>query len=230
MSELKVNKLEPATANTVVVTPSVEVQNTIGSVLFTIKDNHTYIYSPINVGSEIDNSTGNAYTKYDDASRFSSLTPVAPQHLTSRGNSLSPEWTVGVPYGGIIMWWGLSSNIPVGWVLCDGVTRTINGQSWTPPDLRNRFVVGAGDGYSVAEQGGNSSWTQTVVLTTNNLPWHSHIGVFKYNVGGGEGNYTYDANKRTVKIQDSGTDWIEEGRRNPRGYTKGVWTRLYSVQ
>jgi len=226
MSDLKVNKIEPSTANTVVVTPSVEIQNTIGSVVFTVKDNHTYIYSPINVGSEIDNSTGNAYTASGNAGRVSAVRPTAPQHLTSRGSSLSPEWSVGVPYGGIMLWWGLTSNIPTGWVLCDGGTTIVNGISWTTPDLRDRFVVGAGSSeYTVGETGGNPSWTQTVSLTTNNLPWHSHIGVFKYNIGGGEGNYQLGSN-RTVRIAASGTDWIEEGRRNPRGYTHGVWTRL----
>ncbi len=38
------------------------------------------------------------------------------------------------PSGGIVMWSGLISAIPTGWVLCDGTAST--------PDLRDQFVVG----------------------------------------------------------------------------------------
>ena len=67
-----------------------------------------------------------------------------------------------VPSGGIIIWSGASNAIPSGWVLCNGSNST--------PDLRNRFVVGAGSGYSVGNTGGASS----VTLTTAQLPSHSH--------------------------------------------------------
>jgi hypothetical protein len=45
------------------------------------------------------------------------------------------------PEGGIIMWSGLTTNIPSGWALCDGVGTTANGGAI--PDLRGRFVLGA---------------------------------------------------------------------------------------
>ena len=67
-----------------------------------------------------------------------------------------------VPSGGIIIWSGASNAIPSGWVLCNGSNST--------PDLRNRFVVGAGSGYSVGNTGGASS----VTLTTAQLPAHNH--------------------------------------------------------
>jgi microcystin-dependent protein len=41
-----------------------------------------------------------------------------------------------IPVGGIIMWSGTIANIPTGWALCDGNDST--------PDLRNKFIVGAG--------------------------------------------------------------------------------------
>lgn len=66
------------------------------------------------------------------------------------------------PSGGIIIWSGAIAAVPSGWLLCDGGSGT--------PDLRDRFVVGAGLGYAVAETGGSA----TVVLTTPNLPSHSH--------------------------------------------------------
>lgn len=56
-----------------------------------------------------------------------------------------------VPTGAIMMWSGASSAIPTGWVLCDGTNST--------PDLRNRFVIGAGDTYAVGATGGSSATT-----------------------------------------------------------------------
>ena len=50
--------------------------------------------------------------------------------------SSSANSTNGVPTGAIIIWSGSISDIPSGWTLCNGLNGT--------PDLRNRFVVGAG--------------------------------------------------------------------------------------
>lgn len=55
------------------------------------------------------------------------------------------------PIGGIIMWSGSVNNIPAKWALCDG--STVNGI--VTPDLRNRFVIGAGENYSVNSTGGS---------------------------------------------------------------------------
>lgn len=67
-----------------------------------------------------------------------------------------------LPTGAIIMWGGATNTIPAGWVLC-------NGQNGTP-DLRDRFIVGAGNSYAVGATGGNASTT----LSTSNLPAHTH--------------------------------------------------------
>jgi hypothetical protein len=69
-----------------------------------------------------------------------------------------------LPAGVITMWSGSILTIPAGWVLCDGTNAT--------PDLRNRFIVGAGDDYSVADNGGEAHST----LTTAELPGHTHTG------------------------------------------------------
>lgn len=57
----------------------------------------------------------------------------------------------GVPSGCILLWSGSIATIPSGWVLCDGSNST--------PDLRNRFVVGAGSTYAVAATGGSANAT-----------------------------------------------------------------------
>lgn len=66
------------------------------------------------------------------------------------------------PTGGIIMWSGAISAVPSGWALCDGTNGT--------PNLRDRFVVGAGSTYAVGDTGGNASTT----LVEANLPSHTH--------------------------------------------------------
>lgn len=49
--------------------------------------------------------------------------------------------------GVIAMWFGSIASIPAGFVLCDGNNGT--------PNLKNKFIVGAGDTYSVDDTGGN---------------------------------------------------------------------------
>ena len=54
-----------------------------------------------------------------------------------------------VPIGSIILWYGAVGTIPTGWQLCDGTTITLpNGTTYPTPDLRDRFVVGAGGNYT----------------------------------------------------------------------------------
>ena len=72
--------------------------------------------------------------------------------------TLAQAFTTGM----IIMWSGAISNIPSGWVLCDGTNNT--------PNLRDKFIVGAGNSYAVAATGGADS----VTLTIAQMPNHSH--------------------------------------------------------
>ena len=67
-----------------------------------------------------------------------------------------------IPRGIIVMWSGAVNATPAGWHICDGTNGT--------PDLRDRFVVGAGNSYSVGEFGGEASHT----LSAGELPSHRH--------------------------------------------------------
>jgi len=64
--------------------------------------------------------------------------------------------------GMIMMWSGSIVNIPIGWDLCDGQNGT--------PDLRDRFIVGAGNTHAVGATGGANS----VTLTVAQMPAHNH--------------------------------------------------------
>lgn len=82
------------------------------------------------------------------------MTPTGPAGPTGPQGPQGPQGPAGpagagLPSGGIIMWSGTLANIPSGWVLCDGS----NGS----PDLRNRFIVGAGNQYSVGAVGGSTT-------------------------------------------------------------------------
>ena len=77
----------------------------------------------------------------------------------------------GVPVGGIIMWSGATNNLPTGWALCDG--SVVNGLQ--TPDLRDKFVVGAGNTYAVDATGGSAD--ATLVSHTHNLLYnHGSFG------------------------------------------------------
>ena len=89
-----------------------------------------------------------------------------------------------IPSGGIILWSGAADAIPSGFVLCDGNNST--------PDLRNRFVVGAGSGYSVDATGGSADAT---------LVSHSHtINNHTHSVSGNTGN---DSHSHTIQSSSS---------------------------
>ena len=77
-----------------------------------------------------------------------------------------------VPRGVILMWYGTTSNIPSGWAICDGNQNT--------PDLRDRFIVGAGNSYTSQQTGGATQ----VTLQISELPSHSHYIDSEVNQGG----------------------------------------------
>jgi hypothetical protein len=78
-----------------------------------------------------------------------------------------------LPTGCIIIWSGSVGSVPIGFVLCDGTNGT--------PDLRNSFVIGAGNSYTVGQTGGSKdaivvSHTHTATVSD---PGHNHT-MFDY--------------------------------------------------
>jgi len=78
----------------------------------------------------------------------------------------APSSAPAVPTGVILLWSGSTGSVPSGWLLCDGTNGT--------PDLRDRFIVGAGNSYSVNATGGTAD--AIVVSHTHSLtdPGHTH--------------------------------------------------------
>lgn len=73
----------------------------------------------------------------------------------------------GLPSGSIVLWSGSIASIPSGWLLCNGTSGT--------PDLRDRFVVGAGSTYAVAATGGNANATLVSHTHTASVADPGHI-------------------------------------------------------
>ena len=120
-----------------------------------------------------------------------------------------------IPVGGIIMWSGTIAAISnlTGWALCDGTNKT--------PDLRERFVVGAGginttspvddgqntNGYDVGEKNGSANAT---------IVSHSHGG--STGLGGEHGHkYVANTNAGTTIGSDNGGIVIDNTSTNEVG-------------
>lgn len=95
-----------------------------------------------------------------------------------------------IPSGSIIPWYGNIADIPDGFVLCNGSNGT--------PDLRDRFIVGAGNSYALRDIGG----VNTVTISKANLPSDGLTG-FGYVINGVK--FTWRSNIGTISGDDN--DW-----------------------
>ena len=159
--------------------------------------------------------------------------------VASKANTVSPELT-GVPRaptaaagtsttqlattafvaqnailrGMIVMWSGAIATIPAGYALCNGANGT--------PDLRNRFVMGAGSTYTPGDKGGSANAINvthkhggSVSVSTKTLS-----GTIKTRNGGG-GRYADSVPVSTTGVftwknltGSSGNGWQGEGGGN----------------
>ena len=102
----------------------------------------------------------------------------------------APASGATIPAGLISIWSGAIGAVPSGWYLCDGTNGT--------PDLRNRFIVGAGSTYSVGANGGSAdaitvTHTHTATTTTTDTGHTHSIGTSSQSgtvAGGGLVGYT----------------------------------------
>jgi len=87
------------------------------------------------------------------------------------GNSAADDTQIinyygNVPVGFIGLWYGAIANIPDNWALCNGSNGT--------PDLRNRFVICAGDTYAVGDTGGATTKDISHTHTISSAGSHDH--------------------------------------------------------
>ena len=120
-----------------------------------------------------------------------------------------------VPVGGIILWSGSASAIPAHWALC-------NGQNGTP-DLRGRFIVGAGGSYSPGATGG----AETVTLGISQIPSHTHTATTTVSTGAGslkaESNGAHTHYAQCKAYGENKWNYPDWGRMADRdGYTGGI--------
>ena len=127
-------------------------------------------------------ATINVYKTGDSQPRWSLQKPLSSQGSVS-----------GVPSGTIVIWSGSVSTIPAGWHLADGTNGT--------PDLRSRFVYGAGStntktSYGVGWNVLNGHWPVGVTggeefhrLSIAEMPSHNHSYLRGNQVGGGNWNF-----------------------------------------
>ena len=127
------------------------------------------------------------------------------------GSIVSGDGTI--PLGGIIPWSGATTAVPDGWALCNG--QTVNGRK--TPDLRDRFVVGAGGEYQPNATGG----VARVTLTVEQMPAHTHDYKFTgadLSLSWDDDNYfycqknEYSNNKNTKTTESRGGNQPHENR------------------
>jgi len=117
--------------------------------------------------------------------------------------SATPPAATPIPAGGILLWSGSIGSIPAGYVLCNGSNGT--------PDLRDRFVVGAGSTYAVNATGGSAD---AIVVTHNHTATstvtdagHDHDAITQ--VSGSSSSGAQFANSFSGSVNTTSTQMIQ---------------------
>jgi hypothetical protein len=108
----------------------------------------------------------------------------------------TPPAATPIPAGGIFLWSGSIGSIPAGYVLCNGSNGT--------PDLRDRFIVGAGSTYSVDATGGSAN---SIVVS------HTHTATSAVTDPG----HTHTTTISATNNQGSGPAWLFWGNNSAQG-------------
>lgn len=106
-----------------------------------------------------------------------------------------------LPSGIIMMWSGSIASIPANFKLCDGSNGT--------PDLRDKFIVGAGLSYVPGATGGSTTHTHTVTvqnttLTVSQMPAHRHGPTYILSMGPNVLGGNFGGGSRYMWTSDTG--------------------------
>lgn len=128
--------------------------------------------------------------------QYTSLYELPPQDSSSK--FASTEWVNKlIPKGSIIMFNGLSSEIPKGWHICDGTEGT--------PNLIGKFIKASN---TSAETGGKS----TIQILEENMPRHTHTFVGNQVTTSESGAHTHTIRGKYGKSDNaSDRDCLETG-------------------
>jgi hypothetical protein len=168
------------------------INNAIRELMAQLKDQQA--------GTDGDNFTVGGNLTVSSTLTANSSVGTSGQALLSRGAGLSPQWGTVFVSGMIMLWSGSIASIPSGWYLCDGSNST--------PDLRDRFVMGAGT-TAVGTTGGSKdaivvSHTHTATVTD---PGHLHSinGLGGWYSGGEPGSYVGGGSSRVNNTNSNTT-------------------------
>ena len=184
-------------------------------------------YKMNNKGQE-ESISGNGI--YSSNSVFDKAQYSSNYHLDSNDNSsrfASTEWVLQniVPTGTIVMFSGLSSDIPSGWHICDGTNGT--------PNLIGKFIKASN---TSGETGGQSS----IQILEENMPKHTHTfvrnqvttsesGAHTHTIRGKYGKYD-NANDRDCLETGSETDLITTSQSGAHTHTIDMSATQLSYQ
>ena len=156
---------------------------------------------------------GSVELNYDNSKKFETTSSGATVTGTCTATSFSGDGSnlTGISAfvsGMIMLWSGAQNAIPSGWVLCNGSNST--------PDLRDRFVVGAGNNYSVGANGGSVTATDTVNIsvsvsgTTGYDGSHSNGSSYSHS-----GHSSIKRHNHSFSGSGSGSDTVSIDTRSP---------------
>jgi hypothetical protein len=117
----------------------------------------------------------------------------------------TPPPATPIPAGGIFLWSGSIGSIPAGYVLCNGSNGT--------PDLRDRFVVGAGSTYAVDGTGGSAN---AIVVS------HTHTATSTSTVTDPGHNHTYTRYNSLTGVGGANPIWADTSTQNTGSAVTGV--------
>ncbi len=132
----------------------------------------------------------------------------------------------------MVIAWASDTNIPIGWVICDGTNGT--------PDLRGRFILGSGVG---AKDMNNvllsnrilnaSGGAETHTLTIDQIPAHTHPGIAQmanncFRGGSCSGNRDTVWNDRSTDTGKAGGDL--QGKTAPHNNMPPFWVLTYIMK
>lgn len=153
-----------------------------------IISNSNTFYDEVIIGDETDYPNNEKIKQKDVTINVYSNTETLPR-ASLKFTRYSVSNGTSVPQGTILPWYGKLDEIPDGFYLCDGKNGT--------PDLRNRFLVGAGDTYKLRDIGGEDQ----VTLTGTQIGNHYHYWSAMYS------NQDFEKYKRSgLKLVKFGYD------------------------